>query len=403
MKVAYFCTSFPVLSETFLQREVQALSKRHDITLRLYSLWRGTDNWKGIPVQKISKWTLLTLIGRIPREAIRNPKGFKKIVSILFSRKPTSWLNFWENMLGIGIGFILAGETKKEEIQQLHATWASMPAATTLTLHHLLNIPYSFGAHAYDIFENGGDWLLEAKLEDARFVHTSTRSAARVLQAKVASPEKIKLIRRGLATFPPFQKSLREHEYLRLISVGRLVEKKGYEHQLNIYRTLKEQGIPFRARIVGEGPLRHKLQKLIKKYELEDVITLLGAVSQECVLEQYTWADFFIFTGMIASNGDRDGLPNVIPEAMACGVTVLTSNIEGALEAIQHGETGVCCSLENAESWVRALQSLHKNRALNEQLRCQARDWVLTHFDAHKNAANLAEYLKESSKNYSAS
>lgn len=395
MKVAYFCTTFPVLSETFLQREVQALSSRTDLSIKLYSLWGGNSAWNSIPVQQIPKWKLLSLLWLIPYEALRSPRGFMKIAKTLFSKKPTSWLNFWENMLGIGIGFFLVHSHRKEQIDQLHATWASMPAATALTLHHILSIPFSFGAHAYDIFENNGDWLLEEKVKAATFIHTSTQNAARVLEFKTHSPKKIKLIRRGLATFPPFQKSLRSLDCLHLLTVGRLVEKKGYHHQLKIYKTLKELNIPFSARILGEGPLRQELEDKIGEYELKEQVTLHGAVSQEDVFKHYTWADFFIFTGIIASNGDRDGLPNVIPEAMACGVTVLTSNVAGTLEAIHDGKTGACCPVEDTESWIKTLQHLHKNAEHNEALRTQARDWVLEHFDAHKNAEKLATNLKK--------
>jgi len=398
MKVAYFCTSFPVLSETFLQREVQALSSRTDLSIKLYSLWGGSNTWNGVQIQRIQKWKLLSLLWLIPYEAIRSPKGFIKTAKTLFSKKPTSWLNFWENMLGTGIGFFLARSHRKEQIDKLHATWASMPAATALTLHHLLGTPFSFGAHAYDIFENDGDWLLGEKLKAAAFVHTSTQNAARVLELKTHAGDKIKLIRRGLAAFPPFQKSLRSTGCLHLLTVGRLVEKKGYHHQLKIYRSLKEKGVPFSARILGEGPLRQKLQSTIDEYGLKEHVTLHGAVSQQDVFKHYTWADFFIFTGIIASNGDRDGLPNVIPEAMACGVTVLTSNVAGTLEAIHDGKTGMCCPVEDAEYWAKTLQELHNNAELNESLRTQARDWVLEHFDAHKNAEKLVTHLKQSAK-----
>ena len=394
MKVAYFCTSFPVLSETFLQREVQALSSHADLSLKVYSLWGGDSAWNTIPIQKVPKWKLLSLAWLLPYEALRDPKGFLKTARILFSKKPTSWLNFWENILGIGIGFLLASPLRKERLDHLHATWASMPAATALTLHYLLGTPFSFGAHAYDIFENEGDWLLDIKMQAATFVHTSTHNAAHVLKTKTHAEKKIKLIRRGLATFPPFQESLRSPDCLHLLTVGRLVEKKGYHHQLKIYKTLKEKNIPFAARILGEGPLRKELEAKINKYGLKEHVTLYGAISQQEVLKHYKWADFFIFTGVIASNGDRDGLPNVIPEAMACGVTVLTSNVAGTLEAIHDGKTGMCCPVDKAEYWVGTLLHLHKSRKYNENLRAQARDWVLEHFDAYKNAEQLVTHIK---------
>lgn len=396
MKVAYFCTTFPVLSETFLQREVQALISRKDLELTIFSLWKGEKQWNTIPVNTLPKWKLLNLFWLIPYEGLRNPKGLWRITKTLFSRKPTSWLNFWENLLGIGAAFLLARKIRKLNPNHLHATWASMPAATTLSLHHLLNIPFSFGAHAYDIFEHGGDWLLKTKSDKTAFIHTSTANAAYTLEDRGASTEKIKLIRRGLSEFPLFNSKRRDTDTLRIMSVGRLVEKKGYFHQLDIYQALKALKIPFEAHILGDGPLREVLAKRIKALNLTSEVKLLGSVEHKSVLEQYYWADFFLFTGIVANSGDRDGLPNVIPEAMACGVTVLTSNVAGTLEAIKNEETGIICPVETPEAWVNALQILHKNSLLNEQIREQARQWVVEHFDAHKNTDILVSQFNGS-------
>jgi glycosyltransferase involved in cell wall biosynthesis len=104
---------------------------------------------------------------------------------------------------------------------------------------------------------------------------------------------------------------------------------------------------------------------------------------------QLEWADVLVHTGIVAPSGDRDGLPNVIPEAMAAGVMVVTSPIAATTEAIQSGNTGLVAEVENVSSWVTALARLSSDDELVERLRAAARRWVEENFDAHKNAARL--------------
>ena len=125
---------------------------------------------------------------------------------------------------------------------------------------------------------------------------------------------------------------------LEILSVGRLVEKKGYFEQLAIYHSLDGAGIPFRARIVGGGPLQGALKTECNRLGLEEKVFFLGPLPEDMAFELYPEADLFFFTGKIAGNGDRDGLPNVIPEAMSAGVIVISSSAGGAAEALDESD-----------------------------------------------------------------
>jgi glycosyltransferase involved in cell wall biosynthesis len=103
------------------------------------------------------------------------------------------------------------------------------------------------------------------------------------------------------------------------------------------------------------------------------------------------WADVLLHTGVVAADGDRDGLPNVIPEAMAAGVVVVTSPAAATTEAIQDGDTGRVARPEDATAWVRILRELGEDDMQAERLRREARAWVEREFDAHKNAGRLGE------------
>jgi colanic acid/amylovoran biosynthesis glycosyltransferase len=186
---------------------------------------------------------------------------------------------------------------------------------------------------------------------------------------------------------------------LHLISVARLVEKKGLDHQLRIYATLKGAGIAFHACIVGEGPLRPALEKLAGRLGIAAEVTFTGHLPQHEVWTQLAWADVLLHTGIIAASGDRDGLPNVIPEAMSIGVLVVTSPTAATTEAVTHGVTGLVAPVDAPEVWVAALRRLSCDDMFAVKLRSEARVWVEENFDAHKNAARLLQCFEQVTAN----
>jgi glycosyltransferase involved in cell wall biosynthesis len=251
---------------------------------------------------------------------------------------------------------------------------------------------FSAAAHAYDLYEHGGDWWLNEKLADAVFIHTSTEMGAASLVERGVPKERVHVIRRGLDVFPEC-KPLRagRAERLRIVCVARLVEKKGLDHQLRIYAELKAQGVAFEARIIGAGPLKDALETMSRKLGLEESVRFTGHLPLADVWTQLAWADVLVHTGVIAASGDRDGLPNVIPEAMSAGVLVVTSPNAATTEAISHRRTGLVAEVTDVAAWRGALGLLASDDVFAGELRTAARSWVEANFDAHKNAARLHE------------
>ena len=390
--IAYLFTTFPKNTETFLQREIIAM-RAQGADLRIYSLWGGGGTFRGQPVARFNKWRLLTLLWLIPAESWRRPDVLRELLRGLFKRRAPSWLNFWENMLGAGFACLHAGAFRKNPPTLIHAAWGGAPATAAWLLWRLDGHRFSAVAHAYDIYEHGGDWWLREKLEHAAFIHTSTEMARQALIARGLAPEKIIVIRRGLDRLPVV-KSLRASRVpLHLICVARLVEKKGLDHQLRIYAALRAAGVAFAARIVGEGPLRPELEKLAGHLGIGAEVTFTGHLAQHEVWNQLAWADVLLHTGVIAPSGDRDGLPNVIPEAMSVGVLVVTSPVAATTEAVTDGVSGLVAPVENSAAWVAALRRLSGDDAFAEKLRRAARHWVEENYDAHKNAARLREHM----------
>jgi len=146
---------------------------------------------------------------------------------------------------------------------------------------------------------------------------------------------------------------------------------------------------------VGAGPLRPMLERMIGELGLGEQVKLTGHLPLSEVWNQLTWADVLVHTGVIAPSGDRDGLPNVIPEAMSAGVLVLTSPVAGTTEAIAHETTGLVADVTDAEAWENALRRLATDDVLAARLQRAARAWVDENYDAHKNAARLYKLFQE--------
>jgi colanic acid/amylovoran biosynthesis glycosyltransferase len=386
--IAYFFTTFPKNTETFLQREIIAM-RVQGVNLRLYSLWGGGGTFRGVPVTRFNKWRLLTLLWLIPFESWRHPEVLRQLLGGLFTRRAPSWLNFWENMLGAGFACVHLREFRREPPALIHAAWGGAPATAAWLMWRVDGHQFSAAAHAYDIYEHGGDWWLKDKLEHAAFVHTSTEMGRRTLAERGIPAEKIICIRRGLDRLPALKPLRASRSPLHLISVARLVEKKGLDRQLRIYAALAAAGVEFNAHIVGEGPLRTSLEKLAGTFGIGAHVTFAGHLPQHEVWDQLAWADALLHTGIVAASGDRDGLPNAIPEAMAAGVVVVTSPAAATTEAITNDVTGVVAAVDQPDDWVVALRRVSSDDAWAEQLRCLARRWVEENFDAHRNAERL--------------
>ncbi len=392
-EITYIFTTFPKTTEMFLQREIAALRAR-GVRLRIYSMWGGGGSFRGVAVESFNKWRLLELLWLIPLEWRRRPDIMGQLLRGLATRRAPSWINFWENMLGAGFACVYARSFRRNPPGLVHAAWSGGPATAAWLLWRMNGSRYTAGAHAYDVFEHGGDWWLREKLEGAAFVHTSTELARDALVARGIPPEKVVCIRSGLDRLPAMKALHSSRAPLHLLCVARLVEKKGLDHQLRIYAALKGAGLDFRARIVGEGPLRSKLEKLAGHLGLADRLTFVGQIPSQDVWGHLDWSDVLLHTGVVAPSGDRDGLPNAIAEAMAAGVPVVTSPTAGTTEAVKDGVTGVVLPVDNPEAWVTVLRRLSGDDAYCESLRRNARTWVEGNFDVRANTDRLLRRLQ---------
>jgi glycosyltransferase involved in cell wall biosynthesis len=173
--------------------------------------------------------------------------------------------------------------------------------------------------------------------------------------------------------------------------VGRLVTKKGHTDLIQACQQLKQKGYGFDCEIFGTGPLVSELKRLIKELDLEDRVSLQGARTQEELIAIYQAADIFALAPFILENGDRDGLPNVLLEAMASGLPVVATRISGIPELIVNGENGLLVEPHDVAGLASALEQLLFNLPLRVRLAAMGRRRVEQHFSAQDNIRNLAE------------
>lgn len=387
MKVDYLFTTFPTLSETFYQREIRALAAK-GVELNIYSLWGGERVFESTPVHLFNKWRLVTLPFWTAYWLVLRPKIILALLPKLFGSRPGSGLNLLENLLGLGFALTHAHQLG-DGGRGLHAAWATAPGTAAQLIGALRNRSFTLGAHAYDVFRDGGDWWLEEKIRQAAMVVTSTQTTATALRERGADPDTLQVIRRGLSNFPPMKPVRTTRAPLRLLCVGRLVEKKGYEHQLTLYARCKEARLDFEAKIVGDGPLRAALRAQLIALKLDDCIELLGELGEQETQTWFEWADAFVYTGVVAASGDQDGLPNVIPEAMRAGIPVVSTAVAGVPEAIHNEVSGRLLALDDTAQWLETLLRLANDDAYYNRFRNNARQWVETEFDAAANAGKL--------------
>jgi glycosyltransferase involved in cell wall biosynthesis len=175
-----------------------------------------------------------------------------------------------------------------------------------------------------------------------------------------------------------------------LLSVGRLVEKKGFPVLIEACRLLKDKGYRFECQIIGgPGPCAQQVASLIHELGLEDTVALRPALTQEELRHVYQRATLFVLPCQIAENDDRDGIPNVLVEAMASGLPVVSTNISGIPELIEHGVDGLLTPQKDARAVADAVGRLLDAPALRRELGGAAREKVCRSFDAESNVLAL--------------
>ena len=290
----------------------------------------------------------------------------------------------------------------RNQVDHVHVHFANRAAHTALFLKEISGIPFSVTAHGQDFMKDlGSDDLLREICAAAEFVAAETDySRELICQRCPDSAAKIHRVYNGidLEHFPtPAQGTT--NPMPRIISVGRLVAFKGFEHLIDACAELARRGFDFVCDIIGDGPLRDRLGAKIDMLNLSSRINLLGSLSQRAVLEKIQAADIFALASVIDAQGASDVFPTVILEAMSSARPVVSTRLAGIPELVVDGETGVLVSPGDTAALTCALEQLLRDPELRLRFGRAGRARIEQHFRIEDTVAPLLKLFERTSTN----
>src|SRR6266480_5240094 len=407
LRLAYYLWKFPTLSETFIQRDVAAL-KECGLSVEVIADAPGdlelldanansfvSDTHYLLPVNQAR------LLKYVTHFLSKNPLLFCSLFIYVATHTYGSYKSFKLDVEVFLKAVFLAGTLRDKSINHIHSPWADMSAFTSLIASRLVGVPYSVEARAHDLHRRSFVFALREKFDTAAFVITHAKYNEPYLQSILPKRQwdKIHVIYNGvhLANFQPLRKPATFTTQIKLLCVARLIEQKGLVYLLRACRILKDRGHAFNCHIIGgpEKPLYanyyHELREMHRTLELEDCVFLLGPQSFTRVLEEYNTADIFVLPCVIAEDGSRDMTPNVLIEAMAMKLPVVSTTVTGIPEIVDEGVNGLLVPPHEAGALAEAVVKLAVNARLRDRLGQEARAKIEARFDSVKNAAGYIE------------
>ncbi len=395
-KTAYVPLWFPLPSETFIFREFLNL-RELGMDMAGYSIY-GPAKKRLSPQMRDLQPEVKTLGIRALGEILSNLMYWKKRDSKTTAQLwKTIPLRRWsyleaagENLWCFAAGFTLARYFEEDGIEHIHSPWANGPATAAWVASTLTGIPFSFSARAGDIYPPDG--ALTEKMRAARFIRVN--NAANIKHLTQVAPDcrdKIHLVYNSLTLAEREPARLEMKPPYKLLALGRFARTKGYDYLLMACKNLKERGFPFTLTLAGSGFQEAKLKRLWKSLELTDVVNFPGYVTHDKVTQLMLDHDVFIMPSIIHKTGDRDGIPNVIMEALSHRLPVIATSISGIPEVIENNVTGLLRPEKNPAALAEAVRAMcaDPDRARAMAKAGQAR--VLSMFDTATNTKQLAE------------
>ncbi|WP_254813822.1 glycosyltransferase family 4 protein [Rhodovulum sp. ES.010] len=275
-----------------------------------------------------------------------------------------------------------AATLRDEEVSQIHSQWIHSGGTVAMYGAWLLGVPFSFTGHAADLFRNRS--ALADKIRRAAFIICISEFHRDFFLRNGARPEQLHIAYCGLDTshFSPRRRVRPEGAPWHILSAGRLVEKKGFPVLIRACEILKGRGVDFTCTIGGSGPDEAALRAQIAAAGLGDRITLTGtALKQEDIPAFMETGDVFCLPCVWASDNDVDGLPQMLMEAMACGLPAVSTRLVGIPDLVRHEETGLLVESGDAEGLAEALMRLERDPALADRLAEASHAHLLETFD----------------------
>jgi glycosyltransferase involved in cell wall biosynthesis len=397
-RIAYILKMFPRFSETFILSEILEL-ERSGLDVRIFSLKVPNDPLRHADVDRVQGD-----VTYVPDQDWRAAGRYAWRHLQVAAWSPGRYLNtafrtMRRRRWGAVKRFLQAGyiapELKREGITHVHAHFASSATSVSWYLNQLIGIEYSFTAHAKDIYiDSVAEDVLVRKLSNARFAVTVSDYNREYLSS-LAPGVPLARVYNGLdlSRFAPLSTSPSSDEPL-ILAVGRLVEKKGFADLITACGVLRDDGVRFRCLIVGTGDQESKLRAQIQRLGLEEFVQLPGPMPREDLIDLYPQASVVIAPCVVGADGNRDGLPTVLIEAMALGVPVISTPVTGIPELVRHEETGLLIAEHAPHELASAVRRVLGQPEWARDLASAGRKLVEERFDLTRNVATLRALLE---------
>jgi glycosyltransferase involved in cell wall biosynthesis len=387
--VAYVLKRYPRYSETFVVNEILEL-ERAGARLQIFSLRHTEDGHFQDAISRVR--APVTYLASTGLKAAELWATMNRVRAAL----PGAW-RAMEALHDLEARHLyqalrLAEEARRLGITHLHAHFATEATTIARAASRIAGIPYSFTAHAKDIFHESVDAAeLGRKIGDACAVVTVSDFNRRYLE-RFDSVDSGSIVRiyNGL-DLDRFQFSDPATRSPFVLAIGRLVPKKGFACLIDACALLRDRGRPFRCAIVGVGALDAALRERVRSLALEEYVRMVGARPQSEILDWIRRAAVLAAPCVEAEDGNRDGLPTVLLEAMALGTPCVSTEVTGIPEALIDDVTGLAVPQHDAQALAEALARLLDDGALRSRLARQARAHVELHFDVARNVVQLRE------------
>ena len=402
-KIAYIVSRFPHLPEVFILREMEAL-KAMGRQIELYPL---ICQKQSVIHKEAAPW--IKQAHRIPFLSL----GIIKANIRTLNRTPGLYLStltraLWENcislraliktMVLIPKSFYMAVLIKDQGIGHIHAHFATHPALTAWIIHRMTGISYSITVHAHDIFAHKA--MLETKINEAAFIAAISNFNRNYLAEKIGDRirHKIAVVRCGITPEHYEQpiKIRQPGQRFKLICTGSLQPYKGQKDLIKACAMLRDNGLDFCCRIIGEGEERPSLEKLITSLHLDDHVMLLGAKTQNEVAALLKTAHCYVQPSIIMPSGKMEGIPVALMEAMATGLPVVATSISGIPELVRNEETGYTLAPGDPRQLAACIKQVHRHPDQAVKRAQKARQLVLDEFNIEKNAQRLSHLFSKS-------
>ncbi len=392
MRVAYVLKRYPRYSETFIVNEILA-HEAAGLDVDIFSLRLPEETSFQDAISRVRSQVTYLHARRARLDEFWNgiseaseaiPDLFQKLEHAKSARPELVLQAAW-----------LAREAISRGITHLHAHFGTEATAVARLASHFAEVPYTFTAHAKDIFhEYVVHEDLERKLSDAANVVTVSDYNVEYLRDEYGDAASgVRRIYNGL-DLEGFSYSAPRERAPRIVAVGRMVEKKGFPVLVEACKVLADRGRTFECRIIGSGLLEEELRSRIHALGLESVVEMAGPRPQSEIKGEIRAASAFAAPCVESRDGDRDGLPTVLLEAMALGTPCVSTDITGVPEVVRDGETGLMVRQNDATALADALERLLDDSRLRVRLAGNARSVVEEDFDVRRNAAKLREVFE---------